>query len=476
MPEKIEVRREHWTWTPLEAFRAWPRTRPVVVLGSCPSGEPGELSNERARWSYLAEPERVVTIDLNDPRPLERMEAELASTKVIHGDSGPAPFSGGWVVALSYELGSRLEPAVGPASPAADWPWAITMWRCPEVLAFDHARGEWWRIGRANHKSGASQPVGLDEEQREPCKLGEVAPLSTRAAYERAVARGVEYTHAGDVFQVNLAHQLGATFSGSSRSLFASLASTSGPWYGAYLEHAQDESAHAAISLSPELFLEMDAGSRTVTTRPIKGTRRGEADPRLLRDSAKDQAELHMIVDLMRNDLGRVCEAGSVRVLDARTIERHGGSRGGVQHGVATVQGRLRSGESVADLLRATFPAGSITGAPKIRAMQIIRELESRPRGLYTGAIGYISDCGNVSLNVAIRTAVVHGHRALPETRLDEVVRGALIYGAGAGIVADSVPALEWQETLDKARVISEGLPVAPAVKTKRREVQGAGA
>jgi para-aminobenzoate synthetase component 1 len=210
----------------------------------------------------------------------------------------------------------------------------------------------------------------------------------------------------------------------------------------------------AICSLSPELFLEADFSNRTVVTRPIKGTRPDSCDDAELRTSEKDAAELAMIVDLMRNDLGRVCEFGSVRVTDPQTIERHarsddgGGSRG-VIHGVATIEGRLRKGVGLRALIAATFPPGSVTGAPKVRAMQIIDEFEKHDRGPYCGAIGFVSDSGCVGMNVAIRTASILGDRPDPD-RLG-FFDGRITFPVGAGLVADSIPESEWRETLDKA-------------------------
>jgi para-aminobenzoate synthetase component 1 len=180
----------------------------------------------------------------------------------------------------------------------------------------------------------------------------------------------------------------------------------------------------------------MSFGSgRRIITRPIKGTRpRSPGMEDALRASEKDAAELHMIVDLERNDLGRVCQIGSVNVSQPRTIEAHGA----VFHGVATVEGRLRDDVNFVDLLRAVFPGGSITGAPKIRAMQIIDEIEQSPRGPYCGAIGYLSTSGHIEFNVAIRTIIARENQ----------IRIAV----GGGIVADSSPSEEYEETLVKAR------------------------
>jgi len=195
--------------------------------------------------------------------------------------------------------------------------------------------------------------------------------------------------------------------------------------------------------MSPELFLRARPDG-SVVTRPIKGTRPAHVDARELEESAKDAAELAMIVDLMRNDLGRVAELGSVRVSEPRVLETHET----VHHGVAEISARLRVDVSWLDLLRATFPPGSVTGAPKIRAMQIIYELEPHARGFYCGAIGFISRSGHAALSVAIRTAQLGVATVEGGTR-------PVHYHAGCGIVADSDPASEVAETHAKAAAIA---------------------
>ena len=204
---------------------------------------------------------------------------------------------------------------------------------------------------------------------------------------------------------------------------------------------------HALICNSPELFLRVspdrETGRRHVVTRPIKGTRPHAAGmEHELRDSKKDQAELNMIVDLERNDLGRICQIGSVRVTNPRQIESHPT----VYHGVATIEGTLRDDISFVDLLRATFPGGSITGAPKIRAMQIIEELEPTRRGPYCGAIGFVGNDGHIEFNIAIRTMIA--------------TAGQVHIPVGAGIVADSQPAAEYEETLVKAKAMFAALGI----------------
>jgi para-aminobenzoate synthetase/4-amino-4-deoxychorismate lyase len=208
------------------------------------------------------------------------------------------------------------------------------------------------------------------------------------------------------------------------------------PRYGAYLE----TKSHALVSMSPELFIEVDRLAGRVITRPIKGTRAFHEDPRELLASGKDAAELHMIVDLMRNDLGRIAIPGGVRVTASRKVESHET----VHHCVAEIEAILRPNLSVVEMLRATFPPGSITGAPKVRAMQVIDELEPVARGPYCGTVGLISPTA-VTLNVAIRTIALH------HTDADS---GTLRYSAGCGIVAESQPRHEYEESLHKCAVL----------------------
>ena len=258
----------------------------------------------------------------------------------------------------------------------------------------------------------------------------------TRAAYLDAVRRCIEYIAAGDIFQVNLSQRFTVPLTRSPRRIFAALQDRFPARYPAYLDFGEFQ----ALSNSPELFLKVDRlpdGRRRIVNRPIKGTR-----PRLprmemeLERSEKDKAELAMIVDLQRNDLGRICQIGSVRVTEPRVIEAHPT----VYHGVATVEGILRDGVTLTDILRATFPCGSITGCPKIRSMEIIEELEPVRRGVYCGAIGWMAADGTMELSVAIRTMTIqHDRIHIP---------------VGGGIVADSVPELEYDETLVKARAM----------------------
>jgi para-aminobenzoate synthetase component 1 len=263
----------------------------------------------------------------------------------------------------------------------------------------------------------------------------------TKEEYCRAVARALDYIRAGDIYQVNLAQRFSVPWQESAASLYLRLRKASPAAYGVFLGSNLVDGRHSICSVSPELFLKRRG--REVVTCPIKGTRPRGSTPaetsaagRDLSTSAKERAELNMIVDVERNDLGRVCEFGSVHVNSPGEIQE----LPTLLHRVATVSGTLRKGCSTASLIKATFPGGSITGAPKIRAMEIIRELETAPRGPYCGAIGWLGLNGDMELNIAIRTALV-----------DEQSHSAHFH-AGSGIVADSDPEREYEETLHKAR------------------------
>lgn len=327
-----------------------------------------------------------------------------------------------WAIALPYELGHLIEPAAARGSRPT-----IDLWRLNPSTPRDPSESGAWSVGG-------------------------VRSLQGEGAYVEAVRRAVAYTHAGDVFQANIAHVLRGSFAGDARVLFDMLVRTMSPDFGALLE-APDR---IVMSLSPELFLSFDARTRRVVTRPIKGTRAGRVHDLL--GAPKDRAELNMIIDLMRNDLGRVCEPGSVRVEQPRAIERHAGSgHGSIAHAVAQITGTLRNEHGLIDLIRAAFPAGSITGAPKVRAMQIINELEPFERRDYCGSVARISPDGSAVFSVGIRTATITptSDAWAPGTPMD---CATIDFPVGAGIVADSDPQEEWRETLIKARAFLDAI------------------
>lgn len=437
-----------WEFDPLEALARWPVDRRVALLHS------GRFDEHWARWSILAEPAGCYQFDAIGygqsqwqggealkPQGAWRHHPFADLRRVIHCDKTA---TGMWIGYLSYDLRAWIEKS----SPcvADDRHWPIMQWAwCPGYLLYDTAQKRWFACGDyaldGEPDLHAAQPQQADYAADRPISV------FTRDRYEAAVSKVLDYIAAGDVFQVNLAQRFTCGLSGdfplAQRTLYRRLAATSPAWYGAYLEL---DARHIIASVSPELFLSVDQ-DRQVITRPIKGTRPASVRVDELRNSAKDIAELNMIVDLMRNDLGRVCAYGTVSVPQPRVIESHPT----IHHGVATITGQLHPRYDIIHLLRATTPGGSVTGAPKVRAMQIIDELEPVRRGPYCGCIGYFTG-DTACFSIAIRTMLL------------DAVEGRVDYSVGGGIVADSDPASEYQETLDKAvamrTALSESLPV----------------
>ena len=347
---------------------------------------------------------------------IEEALAALDVAPVVLGTLEDGLIGGGWFGWLGYDGGSQL--------------------------AFhDHllryVDGHWWFEALASEERDALLLARRDEA----AALMPAAPAGSRwatgefggadaASQLAAVEHAVELIRAGEIYQVNVCTRLAASFRGDPAGLFADAAASLRPDYGAYLRGEQG----ALASFSPELFLRRRG--REVRTSPIKGTwprGDGSAGARELRGSAKDAAENLMIVDLMRNDLGRVCEIGSVRVETLLEVQPHPG----VWHLVSTIAGTLRTEVGDADLLRASFPPGSVTGAPKTAAVTAIGALEPARRGAYTGAIGFVSPVWGAEFSVAIRTF--------------ELTRDRVELGVGGGVTADSVPMLEWRECLHKA-------------------------
>lgn len=304
----------------------------------------------------------------------------------------------------------------------------------PEPLVYAHATQCWYGNPSGELLCFLRSKSGTPKARRLPAVPAFLAP-TPRERFLEWVLRAQEYIRAGDIYQVNLSHRLLCTYpSEDVWPLYESLRHYSPAPYAAFLHQPH----RAILSSSPELFLKISG--RTIQTRPIKGTRPRRNDPLAdersafdLLTSAKEVSELVMITDLERNDLGQVCDWGSVAVRELLKLERHEQ----VFHLVSTVEGRLRAEIDPVQALRACFPGGSITGAPKKRAREIIAELEPESRGLYTGAIGWFGADGESQFSIAIRTVVQEGH--------------TLHFHVGAGIVADSCPEQEWQETWDKA-------------------------
>ena len=338
-----------------------------------------------------------------------------------------------WCVAvLDFELGYCLEPAAAPAGwvPSSERPLA-RFWRFRQRIAMDALAASEWLAGR-----GAGQPAGI----------GNLTAGIDEKQYADAVDRIRDYIFAGDCYQVNFTFPLNFAWFGHPAALYARLRARQPVRYGGFL----GDDKGGIVSLSPELFLEK-AGERLIT-RPMKGTLARDRPAAHLQASLKDRAENLMIVDLLRNDLGRVAASGSVAVEQLFAIEDYPT----VWQMVSQVSARV-PGVSLADILSALFPCGSITGAPKVRAMQIIAELENAPRGVYTGAFGWIAPDGDLRLNVAIRTL---------ELAADRTGR----MGIGSGIVADSTAPSEWRECLLKAGFLRDCDPGLRLIETLRRE------
>ncbi len=345
---------------------------------------------------------------------------------------------GWWAGWLSYDLGREIEQLPDLGRDDLGLP-PLALGRFDSWLEFDHTcrlvhvRG----TGPAEHLARALRAATAAPPAHEAAS--EWRSSLPRPRYEHAVERAIDYIRAGDVFQVNLSQRLTAGWSGDPFALYASLRAASPAPFAALVRLAGAD----VISASPERFLSR-RGNR-IETRPIKGTRPRGADAAsdrrnalALRSSAKDVAENVMIVDLARNDLGRIAEFGSVAVKELCALESHPG----VHHLVSTVEARTRGDVSAAAVVRATFPPGSVTGAPKIRALEIIEELEPVRRGPYCGAIGWFGPGDELELSVAIRTLV----------SADD----ALHLHVGGAVTADSDPAGEWEETMHKAARLLE--------------------
>ena len=474
----------------------------LMLLESPPGARHGELG----RYSFLvADPVWVVRgkdgatqVRRGGDGPWESVAGDpldvtrgLLREFAVAPVGGVPPFQGGAVGYVGYEYGSSLERV--PRARVDDFGIPDVLFGVYDwVIAWDHRIGAAWLVSSGFPEHGAAQerrareraemvsarlapgrrnerwalPPDQHTVLRESPSLVPPAPSSaataavfpvtgvagaaglgicstfSHAGYLEAVRRVREYILAGDIFQANLSQRLQGPWREPPFSLYRRLRQRNPAPFAAFLELGD----HAVVSASPERFLLLDE-RRLVETRPIKGTRPRGSGPRhdaalgeALIESEKDRAENVMIVDLLRNDLSRVCRPGTVRVPELFALEHHPT----VHHLVSTVVGELEAGADAVDLLRAAFPGGSITGAPKIRAMEILAELEPTRRGVYCGAIGYLAAGGAMDTSIVIRTYLAKG---------DQVY-----FQAGGGIVADSDPEQEYRETLDKARALIDAL------------------
>ena len=373
--------------------------------------------------------------------------AEPAPHLDLSSDLARLPFLGGAIGTVGFEVGREVErlPAttrddIGAPDMAFGWYEAALVW--------DGLEQRGWLVGHAEAVAALQARLEASQGTRPgPFEAGALRAATSRDAYLAAVARARAYIEAGDIYQVNYAQRFSVDVRGDGFDLYRQLRQVSPAPFAAYLDCRGEGGGVEVLSSSPERLLLADGDA--LETRPIKGTRPRGATPEAdacraaeLRASAKDMAEHLMIVDLERNDLGRVAAPGTVHVPEFAALE----SYRQVHHLTSTVTATRRAEVGLEALLRATFPGGSITGAPKVRSMEIIDELEPVTRGVYTGAIGYISAHGRIDLNVAIRTITL--------------AAGVAHFHVGGAIVHDSQPEAEYTETLDKARGMARALGV----------------
>lgn len=410
-------------------------------------------SGGMGRFDILtAAPARTMQFDHTHPDPFGALRTALGAPLPPWAD---IPFAGGALGYWGYDLAQSQAPHKAESQPSPpDMAVGIYDW----AVVVDHQQQRARLVSRLRFAETASQLPAILARLRNPPPLpsstfqvqGEVRSNFTHESYAAAFARIQHYLHAGDCYQINLAQRFSAPATGDAFGAYFSLRQRSPAPYSAFLSFPDVQ----ILCASPERFLQVNAGK--VETKPIKGTRpRGVTplqDQQLhdeLRNHPKDRAENVMIVDLLRNDLSQSCT--TVRVPKLFEIE----SFAHVHHLVSTVTGDLREGCDALDVLRDCFPGGSITGAPKQRAMQIIAELEPHRRGVYCGAIGYVGFDGNMDSNIVIRTLVYH--------------QGEIACWAGGGIVADSDVEAEYQETLDKARAMLDLLQSCQSVATESK-------
>lgn len=412
------------------------------------------------RYSFLwINPFHILETKNGDPLPKLR---EILARYRIFNLKNNLPFLGGAVGYLAYDLGFNLEKKLKTRPKANPGIADCFLGFYNTILIIDHLRQQLhifsagfpeknYRLAKLLAESNLKKVSQLLErvnpsrngrkKDKPKHQTAELKSNFTKEDYILAIKKAKEYIRKGDIYQVNLSQQFYTRTDLSGFEIYKCLRKLSPSYFSAYF----DAGDYQILSSSPESFLRLEGD--LVTTRPMKGTRPRSQnkvkDIRLKKDllgSPKDKAELIMIVDLERNDLGRVCSYDSIKVATLRQLEEYNT----VFQTTATVCGRLHKDKDRIDLIRACFPGGSITGCPKIRAMEIIEELEPSRRSIYTGSLGYLSFSGNMDLNILIRTILKKGNN--------------LYFSVGGGIVADSEPEEEYRETLVKARAMMEAI------------------
>jgi len=414
---------------------------------------------------WAACPKEIFEFRAGQKNPFTKLQRALEKYKLVKGPADDLPkgvFRGGWMGYFSYELGRYIERLPETTIDDLQMP-LIRLCFYDRFIAYDHLEGTFFAMAlqlpddseKPQEKLASLENVFTKARKIsipppppadiEHIDFSQIRCNMNKDYYLRMFEKIKRYIYDGDVYQINFSQRFECDYNASPIALYHWQNHYNPSPYAAYI----DAGGFQIVSASPEMFITIADG--IISTKPIKGTR-----PRVSEDgqgkqinarnfdellsSEKEQAELNMIIDLERNDIARICEPGTRKVVQPRTIE----SYPTVFHAVATVAGRLRKEITFCEALMAIFPGGSITGAPKIRSMEIIDETEPTDRGVYTGGIGYIGLDGSVCLNIAIRTIIINGKKAFAQT--------------GGGIVADSDPQAEWDETITKARALLAGI------------------
>jgi para-aminobenzoate synthetase component 1 len=426
---------------------------------------------------WMASPKETFEFRTGETKPLEKLQRILnldSRSPLSRGQVYPCEnrggndnglprgiFTGGWVGFFGYELGGYIEPI---SQATDDLLPLIRLCFYDRLIAYDHPKMAFWLIALELDDDAESPQQKLSFLENllvkaktvqapappsadiEKIDFAQIRTNMNKEYYFKMFDKIKRHIFDGDVYQINFSKRFDCEYSARPIDLFHWQNRYNPSPYSAYI----DAGDFQIVSASPEMFITVK--DRTISTKPIKGTRKRIEDTsakagqinaenlQQLLNSAKEQAELNMIIDLERNDVARICKPGTRKVTQPRTIE----TCPTVFHAVATVAGELRDDVDFCDILKAMFPGGSITGAPKIRAMQIINETEPTARGVYTGSIGYLGLDGGISLNIAIRTIIIKNKTAYAQT--------------GGGIVADSDPQAEYDETITKARALLAGI------------------
>jgi len=450
---KVHFKKIHSTAELCSLSDIFSRLEGVVIFG-------GNRASEGLSY-WMAEPIEVFKFDVKEDGPFEKLGGLLGKYKLDVNVESWQPkgiFTGGWAGYFSYELGRYIEKIPETVADDISMP-LIRLGFYDKFVAYDHKTEQFWlgavelpkdeksvnekfvQLGGLVSKAEETTVEAPAEADLDSIDLSKFKCNMEKEYYLKAIEKIKRHIFDGDVYQINFSQRFECDFAAEAIRLFHWQNFHNPSPYAAYI----DADDFKVVSASPEMYVTIADG--VISTKPIKGTRRrvneknaDEKNFAELVNSEKEQAELNMIVDLERNDLAKICKAGTRKVIQPRSIETYPT----VFHAVATVAGELKDGISFCDVLKAMFPGGSITGAPKVAAMEIIDDAEPTARGVYTGSIGLVGLDGNVCLNIAIRTIIIKGGKAYAQT--------------GGGIVADSDAQAEWNETITKARALLAGI------------------